>query len=133
MTFADWFKTEGVEIAKSKPLHEAMQAAWEAAACRKTSGRKPSPICIRGVTFSSAKEAAETHGVHVSTIYASARKGTLDDLGRSNRVPNRPTTIYGKTYPSRKAAADALGYTPGDFYTLYRNGFFDRPFANASE
>jgi hypothetical protein len=69
------------------------------------------------VTYPSRKAAAEALGVSGQTITTAAKRGTLDFVGRGPRKPGcdpaytLPTTVGGVTYPSRKAAAEALGVT----------------------
>lgn len=75
------------------------------------------PVTIRGVTYPSQTAAADALGVAKATVSAAALGGTLDDVGRGLPQPGcepahtRPTTVGGVTYPSRKAAAAALGVT----------------------
>jgi len=74
-------------------------------------------VTIRGVTYPSRKAAAEALGVAGQTITNAAKSGTLDRVGRGPLKPGcdpvytLPTTVGGVTYPSRKAAAEALGVT----------------------
>lgn len=75
------------------------------------------PVTIRGVAYPSQKAAAEALGVAKATVCAAAKRGTLDKVGLGLSQPGcepaytRPTTVAGVTYPSRKAAAEALGVT----------------------
>ena len=94
---------------------------------RRTGPEKP--ITIRGVTYPSRKAAAEALGVHTRTIYAAARVGALESVGlqvdRPPRLSDMPVTIRGVTYPSRKAAAEALGVASQTIKRAERNGVLE--------
>jgi len=76
------------------------------------------PVVVRGVVYSSQKEAAEALGVGQSAIaQALIRRGHLDFVGLEGRPylrgiakPARPvgTVIFGHRFESRSAAAKAL-------------------------
>ena len=73
-------------------------------------------VIIRGIEYPSQRAAADALGVKPATISAARDAGTLDFVGlgpcdgeRKARTSNRETIIAGKVYPSRTAAAQALG------------------------
>jgi hypothetical protein len=74
-------------------------------------------VTIRGVTYPSQIAAADALGVTRQTITGAVKRGTLDFVGLGPPKPGckpayvHPTTVGGVTYPSRKAAAEALGVT----------------------
>lgn len=72
-------------------------------------------VTVRGVTYPSQKAAAEALGVSRTTIGLARKHGTLDNVGRGPLQKGcEPVRLYkialgGVTYPSHKAAAEALG------------------------
>ena len=72
-------------------------------------------VTIRDVTYDSMSEAADALGVSRSAVSSAARRGTLDSAGLGPRPPGcapaytKTTEIAGVTFPSRTAAAEALG------------------------
>ena len=76
------------------------------------------PVTIRGVTYPSQRHAAEALGVSTQTITQAVQRGRLGTvgLGRLQKgcdgVYQREVTLGGVTYPSKKAAAYALGVLP---------------------
>jgi|GEM_PF-6149908 len=73
----------------------------------------PKPITIDGVAYRSVSAAARAHGVPVSTLNARLLRNPDKSGAQALRadVPRTcaAATIDGVTYPSRRAAADALG------------------------
>lgn len=73
----------------------------------------PSPTLIRGVLYPSQSAAARALGVSQSTINQALERGTQDHVGQGRRwrsgAPLRPCYINGHRWPSRTAAANALG------------------------
>lgn len=78
----------------------------------------PVPVRIRGVVYPSVNAAAAAVGVKPSTISAQLlRKGHAESAGLGMAAPGRnsiprnrkPVTIHGTSFPTIKAAADALG------------------------
>ena len=73
------------------------------------------PVAIRGVTYPSQRLAAEALGVSTQTITQAVQRGTTDSVGLGpllkgcKGVYQREVTLGGVTYPSHKAAAEALG------------------------
>ena len=84
----------------------------------------PSPCIVRGARYDSQKEAAKAHGVTPSVVATLlARHGHLDSLGMGNRGINgksRQTVVMGHAFPSRAAAARALGMSRTQFYRCLR-------------
>ena len=74
------------------------------------------PVRIGGKTYPSHGHAAEALGISKTAISQRLRRRGHAETIPEGGVPGntnaaRPTTIYGTTFPSRKAAADALGIT----------------------
>lgn len=69
----------------------------------------PQPITIRGVTYSSAREAASALGVSYSAVVEGRRRGRLDSVGLRHSTVSKPVTVGNIRFPSRKAASRALG------------------------
>ena len=75
----------------------------------------PCPVTIRGTVYPSQQAAAQALGLHPATISRSLdRHGHCDFVGthmsrRGNRNAARPVRIGPLTFPSRRAAAAALG------------------------
>ena len=73
------------------------------------------PVTIRGVTYPSQRLAAEALGVSTQTITNAVQRGRLGTVGlgplqkECEGVYQREVTLGGVTYPSHKAAAEALG------------------------
>lgn len=73
------------------------------------------PVTIRGVTYPSQRLAAEALGVSKQTIAQAVQRGVTDNVGLGplqrgcEGVYQREVTLGGVTYPSHKAAAEALG------------------------
>ena len=65
------------------------------------------PVVIRGVRYSSCKEAAEMLGVSASTVSYHLNRGSLDHVGVITR--KKAVKIGEVTYESHTAAAKALG------------------------
>lgn len=84
----------------------------------------PSPCIVRGTHYPSQKAAAAAHGVTPSVVATLlARHGHLDNLGMGNRGLNgksRQTAVMGHAFPSRAAAARALGMSRTQFYRCLR-------------
>ena len=78
-------------------------------------GQTPKPVTIRGVTYRSHTAAAEALGVPKQTITTAVKRGNPDGAGTRPRRKGggpaylKPLTLGGVNYPSRKAAAEALG------------------------
>ena len=87
-------------------------------------------VTIRGVTYPTPKDAAETLGVSVNAVYKARSKGSLDRIGAPlewGEGPSpQPVTIRGVTYPTPKAAAKACGVRVGTIYAARQNGTLDR-------
>jgi hypothetical protein len=72
-------------------------------------------ITVRGTTYPSHGAAAQALGVSRQTVSAASRAGTADTIGTGPLQPGcepryvKPTVIGDHTFPSRKAAAEALG------------------------
>lgn len=81
-------------------------------------------VTIRGVTYPSQKAAAEASGVSVQAVSSARQRGTLDRVGlgplRAGCPPvfQKPITVQGHTFPSRTAAAEALGI-PRSYLSSY--------------
>lgn len=79
-------------------------------------GPKPLPVKVRGRLFKSAKQCAKHFGVSEATVFWHLMRGQPDHIGVGkgkccNRKGNPvPITIGAVTWPSRTAAAHALGY-----------------------
>lgn len=77
--------------------------------------QQTTPVLIRGVTYPSAKDAAQALGVHIKTVYGGLNRGKPDSIGLGKgRKPPKPPKQYpikiGTTqYESLRAAARALG------------------------
>ena len=78
-------------------------------------GQTPKPVTIRGVTYRSQTAAARALGVSNQAITTAVKRGNPDSAGTSTRKKGggpaylKPITLGGVHYPSRKAAAEALG------------------------
>lgn len=70
---------------------------------------KPRPVTIRGVTYASTNEAAAALGVSYSAVTEAKRRGKLDHVGLGSSTLSKPVRIGNISFPSRKAASDALG------------------------
>lgn len=66
-------------------------------------------IKIRGVTYPSAKAAAEALGVKVSAVYSALNRGNIDTVGEGKSQP-QPITLDGISFPSIRSASLALGF-----------------------
>ena len=72
-------------------------------------------VTIRDVTYDSMSEAAAALGVSINAVSSASKRGTLDNVGLGSRQPGcaasytKSTEIAGVTFPSRTAAAEALG------------------------
>ena len=66
----------------------------------------PTPVTIRGVTYSSHTAAALALGVSARAVGVAKKRDSLDSVGLSNA---KPITIRGTTYSSQIEAALALG------------------------
>jgi len=72
-------------------------------------------VTIRDVTYATMREAAGALGVSKATVSSAASRGTLDSVGLGPKQPGcaasytKTTEIAGVTFPSRTAAAGALG------------------------
>jgi hypothetical protein len=71
-------------------------------------GRPREPFTIRGEVFTSTREAAERFNVKVSTVTQAISNGRCDSIGQP-KWNRKPITIDGVYYPSRFAAARAIG------------------------
>jgi len=85
-----------------------------------------SPVVIRGVTYSSLREAARALGVSPQAVSTALMRGTADNVGlrkegqpllipprRATRIEGRvgiPFSLGGFSWPSRQAASVALGW-----------------------
>ena len=74
------------------------------------------PVRIGGKTYPSHGHAAEALGISKTAISQRLRRRGHAETIPEGGVPGntnaaKPVTIYGTTFPSRKAAADALGIT----------------------
>ena len=87
---------------------------------------KPTKIGRR--TFASEREAARFFGVSPPTISKMKREGTLRRLLDPDREHGncKPITIRGVTYPSARAACDALDVTTGAMRAAIERGTLDR-------
>lgn len=65
-------------------------------------------IKVRGVTYSSVKEAAEALNVSFHSVYSALDRGGLDKLGLGKTKP-KPITIGDTTFRSMTQASIALG------------------------
>jgi hypothetical protein len=79
--------------------------------------RAGNPVLINGVLYPSQTQAAAAIGVHRSRITQALATGRMDGLGKGagykvGSGSRKPCRINGKRYPSRVAAARALGVTP---------------------
>ena len=72
-------------------------------------GVKPMPVRINGVDYASVREAAEDIGLAISTIYGAIEDGRTESVGFRKGNGGKETVVDGVTYPSRQAAAKALG------------------------
>ena len=78
-------------------------------------GQTPKPVTIRGVTYRSQTAAAEALGLSKQAITDAIKRGNPDSAGTGPRNKGKgpaylkPLTLGGVDYPSRKAAAEALG------------------------
>ena len=92
-------------------------------------GRLAKPVTIRGVEYRSSLDAAKAIGVSVQTVRQAVSSGTLDNVGLGPRklgdapTYGRATNIANVLYPSRTAAAKALGVTISEIssYIKIRN------------
>lgn len=81
-------------------------------------GQTPKPITIRGVTYQSQTAAAEALGLSKQAITDAIKRGKPDSAGTGPHKRGggpayfKPLTLGGVHYPSRKAAAKALGVEP---------------------
>jgi len=66
-------------------------------------------IKIRGVTYPSAKAAAEALGVKVSAVYSALNRGNIDTVGEGKSQP-QPVELDGIAFPSIRSASIALGF-----------------------
>lgn len=78
-------------------------------------GPKPGPVRVRGVIYKDVHECAAKLGVSTKTIYVALSQNRADSIGigkgkHKNPVTprKRPITLGGKTYPTLKAASEAL-------------------------
>ena len=71
-------------------------------------GRPREPFTIRGEVFTSTREAADRFNVTTSVVAQAIREGRCDNIGKP-KWQRRPITIDGVHYPSRCAAARAIG------------------------
>lgn len=62
-------------------------------------------ITIRGVEYSTQREAAKKLGLHTSTIHKAKKDGRLDTVG----ILKQPIVIRGVEYESQVEAAKAIG------------------------
>lgn len=74
------------------------------------------PVRVGGKTYPSHGHAAEALGISKTAISQRLRRRGHAEKMPEGGVPGntnaaKPVTIYGTTFPSRKAAADALGIT----------------------
>lgn len=81
----------------------------------------PMPVLIRGVTYPSAREAAEALGVSVDTVYCAIIRGNPDRCGlgvdyqnrrRGGGLPPKPVTVAGRQFASMADLARFLGRDP---------------------
>ncbi len=81
-------------------------------------GAEPLPVRIGGVTYASASEAAGALGIPRATIFAAVADGDPDRVIQPRRYnPSRSMqlSIGSLTFPSRRAAARALGFDNEDY------------------
>ena len=90
------------------------------------------PVSVRGKVYPSMAAAAKALGVTPHTLSDHlARHGNLDRAGIGkagngrNNATRKPITIAGVTYPTRKAAAAALGLSYGNLFKSIRAGRYD--------
>lgn len=76
------------------------------------------PVRIQGVVYRSVCEAARALGRSRHTIVRALDRGDPDSaVARGRGHPGKPVTLAdGRTFPSRAAAAAALGLTPTAVY-----------------
>ena len=78
-------------------------------------GQTPKPVTIRKVTYRSQSAAAEALGLSKQAITDAIKRGNPDSAGTGPHKRGggpaylKPLTLGGVHYPSRKAAAEALG------------------------
>lgn len=87
------------------------------------------PVIIRGVKYESQTAAARKLGVTPNAIRNAIKIGTLDNVGLGKGVKgktffkrNKPITLGGVTYNSRREAADKLGISTAQLYRYIREG-----------
>lgn len=81
-------------------------------------GAEPLPVRIGGVDYTSAEAAAKALNVARAAIYSAIEDGDPDRVLRAPRYnPSRciPLTIGNLTFPSRRAASRALGFSNDEF------------------
>lgn len=84
-------------------------------------------VRIRGVVYSSVREAAEAFGVTRGRIYNAVRVGKEDTIGLgiglrtdNNRFVGNRVTIFGVEFSSMKEASEELGFRPNYIRTALR-------------
>jgi hypothetical protein len=83
-------------------------------------------ITIRGVEYSSQREAALALGISAVAINRAKTFGRLDTVGLNPaRRDPVPVTIRGVLYPSEYAAAKAFGVRPNTIYKALESGTLD--------
>lgn len=74
----------------------------------------PTPVCIRGITYSSAKEAAKALNVHQNVVYAMLDRGRADHIGVGRGMSTaKPITVLGIDFESMRDAERQLGKAHG--------------------
>ena len=119
----------------SASLGRHRDAAWRwqrRSGLRWPRASRGTPAIVRGRRYPSLTAAAAAHGVTVQTLIGHLTKhGNLDRMGIGSAGnargggARRPITILGRTFQSRKAAAQALGTSPEYLGRLIRTGRAD--------
>jgi hypothetical protein len=65
-------------------------------------------IKVRGVTYPSVKQAAQSLNVTDAAVYSALFRGSMDLLGLGN-TKRKPVEVEGLSFPSIASAARALG------------------------
>lgn len=87
------------------------------------SSPKPRPVTIRGVTYASAREAAEALGVRRTTIDAARSRGRLDMVGTGHGTGRKkPFSLGGVSFSNQSEASRALGHNRNYVSLVMRSG-----------